>query len=150
MLDSFWNFDDVEVKSNVVPAGVYKVTIVDAEIKTSAAGNDRISVKFSIDEGPQAGRYLFEGFNKSGSAEAMKVSKQRLLALMISCLGKTQEEIKEQMKEGKLNHLSLIGKSCMASVKIQPAQNGYEESNKISSWKPLSDEQKAQTPQVPF
>ena len=146
---NFWDFSNVEVKDNsLIPEGVYKVTCVIAETKLSKADKPMLSCKFSIDEGTHAGRFIYENLMMGGvSDQAVSISQQKVMAFLTAATGKTKDQL---IAEGG-KHERMIGKSCLASVKINPEKDGYKESNRISYFKALSKEQKEQASNgVPF
>ena len=86
-----YNENEVEVGGGYeeLAVGDYKVCIEDTELKTSAKGNEYISLKMAITEGPKEGKYHFENLN-TGHPEtsvverAHKTIKEMSLAMGIS------------------------------------------------------------------
>lgn len=145
----FLDFSDYvpEKKFGAIPAGTYVVSCVDVELKTSKAGKPIAKVKYSINEGDYAGKNVYDNLNMSGDPAVLNITKGKVHTFMSASTGMTIEEIKSK---GGLKVTDMVGKTCLASIKLNPAKDGYDESNSISYFKPLSKEQKEATSGAPF
>jgi Protein of unknown function (DUF669) len=131
---NFWDFSQVEPQSyDPIPEGVYKVMVVSAEETKSKTDKLMLKVKYAIIDGQYTGRNIFENMMMSGDPKSINITQQKVFSFLMASTGKTKDQIKTE----KLGPESMISKSCLASVKIQPAKDGYEASNRISSFKPL-------------
>jgi hypothetical protein len=69
------------------PPGRYRVRVVSSREQESRAGNAIVHVQLAILDGPQTGKILRDYFVVGGdNAAAVRVGRQRLVALFRSCL----------------------------------------------------------------
>jgi hypothetical protein len=123
-----------------MPKGVYNLVVTEAEDTVTKAGNKRINMVFSVTDGQYAGRKIWEGFNLTGdNAKAVQISRGQLKSLW-KCAGHSDFRIDSVDK--------FVGIEISASVKIQEGQNGYEDKNVISTFKPKA--KTSETSDIPF
>lgn len=127
-----------------LPAGDYPFVVEDAEMKDTKAGNGQyIKVKLKVTGDNYANRVIFHNFNvKNQNPKATEIGLGQLKRLM-QVAGKKTESINS------LNEL--IGLSAVMRLKVE-ADNGYGESNKVTSFKELPTAQKGSAipTDVPF
>lgn len=127
MSNVLWNFEaDKESSFSPIPAGTYNLVVTAAEMKETKTGNQRLAVTFNVTDGEFAGRKIFDGYNMSGTEQAVQIGRGQVKSLL-KCANKPFEISGPE---------ELIGIEIAAAVKIQPAKDGYDEQNKISSFKP--------------
>ena len=111
-----------------LPAGWYNVTINDAEIRTTKAGNGQyIAVRYDVTGPTHEGRVVFGNINISNpNPKAEEIGHQQLGQLM-RAIGLTQVSDTDQ----------LIGGSLQIKLKIRKSDE-YGDSNDVSGFKSLS------------
>ncbi len=130
---------DKENSFEPIPAGIYNMIVSDVEDTATSKGDRRLRMTFTITDGEYVGRKIFEGYNLTGNEKAVQISRGQLKALW-KCAGHDAFVI---------NHPSEFQNiEIAASVKIQPAKDGYDAKNTISSFKPK--QKQADTTAVPF
>lgn len=134
-----WDFSsDKESSYSPIPAGTYNMVVTAAEMKETKTGNQRLAVTFNVTDGEFAGRKVFDGYNMSGTEQAVQIGR-----------GQVKSLLKAANKDFNISGPEeLIGIEISAAVKIQPAKDGYDESNKISYFKPK--QAVSQSGAVPF
>jgi hypothetical protein len=124
---TLWDFSsDKESSFDPIPAGVYNVVVTSVEDKLTKNNDKRLAMVFTVMDGEHEGRRIYEGFNLTGSEKAVQISRGQLKSLL-KCAGKSFD-----LKGPE----EFMGIEVAASVKIQPAKDGYDAQNKISTFKP--------------
>jgi hypothetical protein len=130
--DQMVPFDPNEVEPakafEPLPPGDYVVGIVGAKIKKTKDGTGwRVALEIVVSEGDHRGRKMWPGINiVNASQEAQDIGQREYTALVEAC-GLT----------GERDVTKLVGRECVASVKIRPAEGVYEARNDVKGWKPL-------------
>lgn len=107
----------------LMPAGKYKLTCVDAQFKQSEKGGTYIKAAFSILEGLYARRQIFMNFNLSNPNEkAVEIGKENIWNYF-ECAGKNPELMGSPS--------DFVGLNVTAMVKITPPRDGYNAKNEI-------------------
>ena len=114
-----------------LPAGWYSVTINDAEIRTTKAGNGQyIAVRYDVTGPTHQGRVVFGNINISNpNPKAEEIGHQQLGQLM-RAIGLTQVSDTDQ----------LIGGCLEIKLKIRKSDE-YGDSNDVSGFKAISGSQ---------
>lgn len=135
-----WNFEaDKESSFEPIPAGTYNLVVTKAEMKETSKGDQRLSVEFTVTDDPEyAGRKIFDGYMLSGSEKAVQIGRGQIKSLL-KVAGKDFNITGPE---------ELLNIEIAASVKIQPAKDGYDAKNSISSFKPRGTVAASNT--VPF
>lgn len=119
----------IEIQNDfeIIPSGEYVAVITDTEWKdTKNKDGQYLSVKLEIIDGKYKGRVLFDNLNLNNKNEtAVKIAQQTLASI---CLATNKVNVNDSSE---LHNVPLIVK-----VGVQPAQNGYDESNRIKGYKP--------------
>lgn len=124
-------FDSSKIEINnsfeLIPAGDYVAVITDSEWKeTKNRDGQYLSLKLEIIEGANKGRVLFDNLNLDNKNEkAVQIAHQTLASI---CLATNKINVNDSAE---LHNIPLIIK-----VGVQPAQGGYDESNRIKGYKP--------------
>lgn len=125
------NFADTELFSfDPIPAGTYEFEVVDAETKTSNAGNEYINLQMAVAGGDFDGRRVFAGLHFTEKALGMTMG-----ALM--AFGYEEEELRAGID---LDPEDLLGEHCLARVKVTSGRvnpetgEEYAPKNEIASW----------------
>ena len=126
MSNGIYDFsNDKEVSFGAIPAGKYLV-ICDAseEKRTQSDKGIYFKCKFRILRGEYEGRYIFQNFTiVNDSEKAAQIGRGQVKSFL---------KLAKAPSLSGLKATDLIGLKATASVKIKPAENGYEESNQIS------------------
>jgi hypothetical protein len=124
------NFDASKIEVNDSYDVIPDNTIVNAVItstewkETKDKTGGYLSVKYEIIDGNHKGRVIFENLNlQNANQKAVEIA-QATLAKICNSIGKIQVQNSEE-----LHNIPLILK-----LGVNPAQNGYEPSNKIKSY----------------
>ena len=115
------------------PAGEYALRILEVQETQSKAGNDMLKVALEVADGPHENRRLWDYVVPSNN-----IGIARLKNLCLAC--------------GLANVMSgseLEGHIVQAKVKIEPASNGYSESNKVVDYLPKQQSAPATAPVPP-
>jgi hypothetical protein len=117
---------EVETSYEPIPDGVYPVNLTKVEMKPTRAGNGkRLVVSCKITDGDHRGRSLFTGLNVANpNPVAQEIGRKQLRQLLQAV-----------NLDGCRDMGQLVGKECLASIIIKPAQNGYPAGNDIKSFK---------------
>src|SRR5688572_9784079 len=110
---------------DVVPKGVYNVTVDDTEMKpTKDTLGSYLNVRFNIMDGQFANRKLFHRFNlRNNNQQTVEIAYKQLSALSAACgIGYVQNS-------GQLHNIPL-----KVRVKIKPAEGQYDEQNEITKF----------------
>lgn len=100
--------------------GDYHLSVVEAEVKTSAKGNQYVSVQFRIEDGqPFSNLRIFEIYSLEGNETAIKIGKSN-----IAKLGKINGH------ESVTDTQQLIGAHVYAAVVVEKSE-GYADRNRI-------------------
>jgi len=149
------NFATDEVKPDaMIPDGFYPVIILKVEVKNTkpkdgeSEGSGKIATfQLKITEGDFKGRTLFDGINVLNKNEQAENIGRRQLAGLLEAIG----------KKGETNLAKTVQCECLAKVRTQPEQNGYEARNIVRGYKsaggvalpsasPQTEEQKKNAP----
>lgn len=129
-LDTTYSVEDMpetEPDFKPVPAGWYNASITNAELKPTASGGQRISVRYDITGPSHEGRVVFGNFNiRNSSEEAVRISREQLGQLM-RATGLPKLDNTDQ----------LIGLTMQIKVKVTPSKDGYEAGNDVAGYKAL-------------
>lgn len=137
-------FDSSKIEINnsfeLIPAGDYVAVITDSEWKeTKNKDGQYLSLKIEIIEGANKGRVLFDNLNLDNKNEkAVQIAQQTLASI---CLATNKVNVNDSSE---LHDIPLIIK-----VGVQPAQGGYDESNRIKGYKPNTGAVTQTTTQAP-
>ena len=117
-------FDTSKVKSNLLPAGVYRMRISKAETRASKAGPNMLALTLTVAEPSEyEGKRHYENLNlQHASAQVREIAKQQLKAICLAC-GITQAR----------SPSDLIDRECVATIGIKP-DNAGELRNNIKKW----------------
>ena len=123
-------FDTSKVKSNLLPAGVYRLRISKAETRASKAGPNMLALTLTVAEPSEyEGKRHYENLNlQHASAQVRAIAKQQLKAICLAC-GITHAR----------SPSDLIERECVATVAIKPDKTG-ELRNNVKKWHDASKE----------
>jgi hypothetical protein len=115
-----------------LPAGWYRVTIVEADLKPTKASTpsspaDMIKVRYDVTGPSHQGRVIFGTFNRRHAKPEVERIGREQFAMLLRAIGIAQCTDTDQ----------LVGKSLTIKVTIRPAENGYEASNDVKAWKAI-------------
>jgi len=129
-----WDFSNVAEDGGLVPAGIYKVAVVDAELKDTKSGTGKIiKTQFKILEGANAGRLIFSNFNIiNDNEQAMNIGRAQLKRLMVQA-GKENPDTLSSPSE-------LVGLTCMAEVTVAGGKGEYGPSNQVGKFTAIDKE----------
>jgi len=112
--------DIAQESGGVAAPGDYHLSVVSAEVKTSAKGNDYVSVQFRIeDDQPFSNLRIFEIYSLEGNETAVKIGRSN-----IAKLGKINGH------EAVTDTAQLIGAHVHAAVVVEQNE-GYSDRNRI-------------------
>lgn len=116
--------------SMLLPAGWYKVQIVNSEVKpTKKPGGVRLNLQFKILDGDFAGRVLFGGYNvKNDNPVAVQIAMEELAELSRAVMTPVWNDTEQ-----------LHGKPFNLKIKVRPAQGDYEPTNEPVIYQLLSN-----------
>lgn len=108
-----------------IPEGQYGVIVNDADIKATKSGTGKmVKVTLEVLSPSHVGRLIFANFNYINQSEvAQRIGRAQLKEL---CLAVGIAELKDTDQ--------LIGKKCLAEVKIRPAKDGYDAQNEVKKF----------------
>lgn len=114
-----------------LPAGAYPVRIADVTVLTSQAGNPWLSLRYTVSEGPHAGRCVFDGLHlwHRQSDTARRVAAQKLQSILRAA-GLTHPEALQDSTE-------LLGLEMEICVFVRQGPNGLPR-NEIRLYRPRS------------
>jgi hypothetical protein len=117
-------FDTSKVKSNLLPAGIYRMRISKAEMRPSKAGANMLAFTLTVAEpSDYEGRRHYENLNlQHASAQVREIAVQQLKQICLAC-GITQAK----------KPSDLIERECVATIAIKPDKTG-ELRNVIKKW----------------
>lgn len=126
-LSGFNAADVPPTQFDVLPAGEYEAVIVASELKpTQNGGGKYLKLELQILSGEYQNRKLFDNLNiENKNAQAVTIARGTLSAICRSVGVLTPHDSSE-----------LHNKPMRIKVKVQPARDGYDESNKIVAYKP--------------
>jgi hypothetical protein len=124
-------FDTAKVKSNLLPAGVYRMRISKAEMRPSKAGANMLAFTLTVVEpSDYESRRHYENLNlQHASAQVREIAVQQLKAICLAC-GITQAR----------KPSDLIERECVVTVAIKPDNKTGELRNVIKKWHDASKE----------
>lgn len=116
--------------SMLLPAGWYKVQIVNSEVKpTKKPGGARLNLQFKILDGDFAGRVLFGGYNvKNDNPVAVQIAMEELAELSRAVMTPVWNDTEQ-----------LHGKPFNLKIKVRQAQGDYEPTNEPVIYQLLSN-----------
>lgn len=126
-------FDATQVQPNqpfdVIPAGKYKVHVVDSDMRATKDGMGQyLWLELEIVDGELAGRKLWDRLNLvNQNAQAVEIA-QRALSALCHATGQLHVSDSEQL------HF----KPVIATVRVRPAREGYDASNEIRGYEPVT------------
>lgn len=128
------NFDATQVPPaesfSVIPAGDYKVQIVDSDLRPTKDGNGQyLWLESEIIEGEYQSRKLWSRLNLVNSNQQAVEIAQRELSALCHATGKLHVADSQEL------HLVPV----IAVVRVRPARGDYDASNEIRSWKPAGN-----------
>lgn len=125
-------FDSSEVEPDSgfepIEPGKYVAMIVASEMKKSKTGGQFLELRFEIVDGPRKGRLVFDRLNLVNQNEqAVHLSKMALSAI---CRATGVLRVKDSRE--------LHNKPIVIDVRIGKARDGYDPSNEIKGYAPVS------------
>ena len=124
------NLGDVDAQSfDLIPPGLYPARVSESEITQSKSGNHMITWSWEIIGEDHTGRKVWDRMMLDGSDTAKRVGQQRLKAMAIAC-GHPNPNFIADTEE-------LHGRECLIKIKIDKGKDGYDDSNKITAFKPI-------------
>lgn len=123
------NFDATQVQPSqafdVLPAGKYKVHVVDSDMKPTKNGDGQyLWLELDIVDGPHQGRKLWDRLNiVNSNAQAVEIA-QRQLSALCHATGKLNVSDSQE-----LHFIPVI-----ATVRVRAASGGYDASNEIRGY----------------
>lgn len=124
------DFNQVEDKQDfeLLPNGEYVAVVQEAELRDTRAGGEGINVKLEIVEGQYKGRYVFDWINiKNSNPDCVKWGLESLKQLVVAACIDTSRPFTEVSE--------LNGKVVCIRVGVQKGKDGYDDSNKVKSYK---------------
>ncbi|NCC41567.1 MAG: DUF669 domain-containing protein [Gammaproteobacteria bacterium] len=133
-------FDATQVQPSsgyeVLPAGEYKIVIVDSVMETTKAGNGQfLKLQMSVLDGPHQGATLFDRLNLVNPNQTAMDIAQRTLSAICHAVGMMQIQDSAQ----------LHNRPLIARVTLKGGDGQYGPSNEIKAYKPIGQQQ-APTP----
>jgi hypothetical protein len=129
-LDEVFTLDSVPAPTtnyDAIPAGLYKATIVNAEIKDSKSGGKYINVRYDITGTSHSGRVVFGMITiNNANPKAEEVGRQQLGEL-IRAIGLDKLADTDQ----------LIGGSLIIKLDVEQSEK-YGEQNRVRGFRPAS------------
>ena len=127
-------FDANAVEPNapreVLPPDDYKVMIVSSAMKDNKAGTGSyLELEMDILDGENQGRKIWDLLNLDNPNQKAVEIAERTLSAICRAVGVWNCTDSDQ----------LHGRAMIASVKVDPAKDGYEAKNSVKGYKPLSD-----------
>lgn len=132
----------------LIPKGIYKVAVTGAEFRApkDPSKKDYLNLTFKVTEGEYEGRLVWSMFSVySENEKAKKIAMEQLKRLMVQA-GKENPEVLHSPAE-------LLGLQCLAEIRTQGPNNGYDAKNTIGKFTSLSaarPELSGNTEEVPF
>lgn len=120
----------VTLDRSPVPPARYPLKVVKAEATTSSNGNLMYKVTAEIQQGPHAGRYIFENITLTENTGSYFLRKMNALGAN-EAFFRTQPE-PQQVADRILNAF------FEGEVEIEPARGNYEPRNRIAKWFPAT------------
>jgi hypothetical protein len=125
---SWFNANEVQpTQFDVLPAGEYEAVIVSSEMKATQAGTGRyLKLELQVLNGEYQNRKIWDNLNiENPNAHAVTIARGTLSAICRSVGVLTPHDSSE-----------LHNKPLRIKVKVSPARDGFDESNKIAAYKP--------------
>lgn len=131
----FRSNDHEDAGFGLIPDGVYQARITGAEMKTTQAGDDRLSVKLEILGPTHRGRVIFNGFMTTHSnPDVVRMNLGMLKSLSLAA------RVPDWDHESQL-----IGATLDVKIGSKPARDGYDASNVVKSYVVPNGERSAPT-----
>jgi hypothetical protein len=116
----------------LIPKGVYRAIVSKAEAKPTRDGmSQRLALELELQDAPYAGRRVWDGF----IVATKKTDENSLKAVQIGRGHVTRLCMAVGLPNGFSSPSELCFKMFEVAVKIQPAREGYEASNRVSYFK---------------
>ena len=118
---SFFDLDavnDAPDTGGAIPPGIYLVEVANAEVKTSQAGNEYVSLRLAVvNENGSAGRTAaYDNLIFTGNPGALGMTKKKLACLGVEAKGKADQQAFIDM---------LLGRRVYIQTKLK--ENGWSE-----------------------
>lgn len=137
------NFNSNDVPADeysLIPAGDYKAVILESSIKPTKSGTgELVAIKVQIVDGEKKGRTLFHNINYKNANPTAEAIGRRELADLTKAVGLVQLSDTAQ----------LHGKPFVARIGIEPAKDGYSESNRVKKFLPIAEASVAEVITMP-
>jgi hypothetical protein len=130
-LDRVYNVDDLPKSDRPtgefepLPAGWYRARATKADLKDTAAGGSRISIRFDIMGPTHAGRVVFGSINIRNASETSERIGQQQLGEMCRAIGVPRLEDTDQ----------LVGKTLDIRLTIKAANEKYAAGNEVKNFR---------------
>lgn len=129
-----FNFDANTVQPqesfSCLPAGFYQAMITESEMKDTSTGGQMLVLTVEIIDGKYKGRRIWERLNLvNQNTTAVEIAQRSLSAI---CYATKQMQVTDSAQ---LHHKPMVIK-----LKVNPAKNGYEESNGVAGWEEYTQE----------
>lgn len=115
----------------LLPPGEYLARVTDSEVTYSKAGNQIAKFTLTIESGPFAGRKIWDQIIIQGTAlKAVEIGLKKLKSMAVA-LGHPNPNLVQDTEE-------FHGMAAVIKLKTKPGENGYEDQNQVSRYKPAS------------
>lgn len=111
-----FNLEDVSSTFEPIPAGTYIARIVDVELKKSSKGNDMLSVKWTVIDGPMEGKNFFDN-----------------VVLSVEWKVKQYAELIGVESGNELDTEDLIGAEATVTLEVKDRTDGNGQTNQVKS-----------------
>lgn len=132
-----FNANEIDPKSGFapIPPGDYLVVITDSEMKKTNDGEgEYLKLSFKVAHGEFEGRYIWLNLNLvNKSAQAVEIAERELSAICHAVDVLEPEDSQE-----------LHGIVMLAKVKVKPPANGYDASNTLGNFRPMTEYEEAE------
>lgn len=130
MYDNSIEFDATQIAPSTgvpepLPVGVYPVQVTAIEKKPTNDGQGwRVAATYTVLEGPYQGRQIFEGFNLGNKNPQTVEIAQKDFSALCHVTGVLSPRNLDEFKN----------KPFQVKLRIAPAKDGYDASNKVSQY----------------
>lgn len=112
-----------------LPAGKYPVAVRKVSVKPTKDGTGkRANFELVVLDGEHKGRVVFHGINVINKNEQAQIIGRGEIAGLLAALGISGEK----------DLAKTIGGEAIATLKVRPAANGYDASNEVKGYSPIS------------
>lgn len=122
----------VSLDRSPIPPARYALKVVKAEATTSSNGNLMYKVTAEVQNGPHAGRYIFENITLTENTGTWFLRKMNALGANEAFFRTQPAPSPEQVADRILNAF------FEGDVEIEPPRGNYEAKNKIAKWYPAN------------